>query len=99
MAKKKKFVSPSPNAQLYLKEDQYVTSDGKTINAGDLIKVKGEYGTKFKFIAYVKHTISGATWVDCLELERGVARAFRSFREDRIKPIHIPKRRNKKRVA
>lgn len=65
-----------------------------TIENGDLIKVVGEYGMRFKFVSVTTNTKTGAFWVDCHEVHRGQVGAFRSFSVDRIK--RIPKRRIKK---
>ncbi len=65
-----------------------------TIETGDLIKVVGEYGMRFKFVSITTNTKTGASWVDCHEVHRGQVGAFRSFSLDRIK--RIPKRRLKK---
>jgi len=64
------------------------------IERGDLIKVTGEYGTKFKFESITTNPKNGATWVDCFETWRGRTGAYRSFSIDRIK--RIPKRRPRK---
>lgn len=64
--------------------------NGFLIEAGDIIKVTGEYGSKFKFVGVTTNTRTGATWVDCFELIRGVPSQFRAFKEDRIK--RVPKK-------
>lgn len=61
--------------------------NGFPIAAGDIIKVRGEYGVSFKFIGVTTNTLTGSTWVDCLEIFRGKAQQFRAFKEDRIKRI------------
>lgn len=94
MRKKKKVVGPL--SHFYETKDSIELPTGKVINNGDIIKIKGEYGTKFRFIGHTVNKRTGATWIDCFELERGQVRAWRSFKEDRIKPIHIPKKRRKK---
>lgn len=68
----------------------YMEVNGFPIEAGDIIKVTGEYGSKFKFVGVTTNTRTGATWVDCFELIRGVPSQFRAFKEDRIK--RVPKR-------
>jgi hypothetical protein len=65
-----------------------------TIERGDLIKVAGEYGTKFKFESITTNPKNGAVWVDCFEMWRGRTGAYRSFAIDRVK--RIPKRRPRK---
>lgn len=68
--------------------------DGFVISQGDLIKVRGEYGVRFKFSSLTTNLESGAQWIDCFEVFRGQVGAFRSFKSDRIK--RIPKKRTKK---
>jgi hypothetical protein len=68
-----------------------VTVDGRLYTAGDIIKIDGEHGGKFKFHSLVTNTETGAQWVDCFELQKGVASAYRSFKVDRMK--RIPKKR------
>lgn len=64
------------------------------IERGDLIKIAGEYGTKFKFESITTNPANGAVWVDCFETYRGRSGAYRSFTTDRVK--RIPKRRPRK---
>jgi hypothetical protein len=71
-------------------------SSGKVISKGELFKVAGEYGVRFKFHSLTKNLTTGSEWVDCFEVYRGQVGAQRSFTSDRIK--RIPKKRIKKRV-
>ena len=64
-----------------------INIDGFTILQGDFFKIKGEYGSKFKFYSLTKNLESGAEWVDCFEVSRGQVGALRSFKSDRIKRI------------
>lgn len=83
MARRKKVVvADSP-----LETEPYMEVDGFPINAGDIIKVKGEYGTKFKFVGITTNKETGSQWVDCFEIFRGKAQQFRAFKEDRIKRV------------
>lgn len=75
---------------------ELVLPDGKIINRGDLFKVSGEYGMKFKFYSLTTNVETGAEWIDCFEVYRGQVGAQRSFTSDRIK--RIPKKRKKKSV-
>lgn len=78
--------------------EPYMEVDGFPIHGGDIIKVKGEYGTKFKFVGVTTNTETGASWVDCHEIFRGKAQQFRAFKQDRIK--RVPQRgRRAKRVS
>lgn len=71
-----------------------ITVDNHKIVRGDIIKIRGIYGTKFKFMEHVLNPQNGAEWIDCIELDRGVSCAMRSFRPDRVK--RIPKKRVKR---
>jgi hypothetical protein len=68
----------------------------RTLLAGEIIKINGEYGSRFKFHSLVTNTITGTQWIDCFEIQKGVPSAWRSFRSDRIKLIPI--KRGKKNV-
>lgn len=90
MGKRKKFEGRDP----FIREESFVTDDGKTIVRGDLIKIKGIWGVQFKFLHHVNNPKIDVSWIDCLELEKGVACGMRSFYPDRVK--HIPKKRGKR---
>jgi hypothetical protein len=96
MARRYKHVTPEI-AKKFVRESS-VMVDGFLISEGDVFKVRGEYGGKFKFHSFVTNNISGAQWVDCFELISGTPSVFRSFKLDRIKTI--PKRgKRRKRVV
>lgn len=61
--------------------------DGFEVRAGDLIKVRGEYGSKFKVRGLTTNTETGAQWIDCFEVIRGVPSQFRAFKIERVKRI------------
>jgi hypothetical protein len=77
-----------------LKEPRVTLPSGKTIEKGEIFRVSGEYGLKFKFDSLTTNPETGSEWVDCFEVFRGRAGAFRSFRSERIK--RIPKKRVKR---
>lgn len=68
----------------------YMEINGFSVNKGDIIKVSGEYGARFKFVGITSNTLTGSSWVDCFEIIGTVPSVFRSFKEDRVK--RIPKR-------
>lgn len=70
-----------------------ITVDGFVIEQGEMIKIKGEYGSRFKFISLTKNNDNGLEWVDCVEYEKGFPRAMRSFNIDKVK--RIPARRKR----
>jgi hypothetical protein len=72
--------------------------DGRVIESGEIIKINGEWGGKFKFIEHVVRTDSGIEWIDCFEVVKGVSSGWRSFRPERIKPMPKRKKRKKKTV-
>lgn len=73
-------------------------ADGFPINAGDIIKIKGEYGTKFMFRGITTNPKTGTSWVDCYEMFRGKPQQFRAFDIDRVK--RVPQRgKRAKRVS
>jgi len=78
----------------FIREDFFVTDQGRTVSNGELIKIKGVWGTKFKFINYVTNPTNGVSWIDCIELEKGIGCGWRSFYPDRVKTM--PKKRGKR---
>ena len=68
----------------------------RVLVSGEVIKIAGEYGSKFRFDSLVTNKETGVQWVDCFELSKGVVSACRSFRSDRIKLMPI--KRGKKNV-
>jgi hypothetical protein len=94
MGRRKKVTSP--NQHLYDRTPEYTLESGRTISEGEVIKIDGVWGTKFKFKEHVIRTDNGKTWIDCYELEKGINCGLRSFHPDRIKPIPIRKRRSRK---
>jgi hypothetical protein len=61
----------------------------RTVLSGEVIKISGEHGAKFKFISLVTNKETGATWIDCFELDKNIVSAWRSFKTDRIKLMPI----------
>ena len=65
----------------------------RVLVTGDIIKISGEYGSRFKFDSLVTNKETGAQWIDCFELSKGSVSACRSFKSDRIKLIPIKRGR------
>lgn len=80
----------------YFETIPYMNINGFEVQAGDIIKVHGEHGGKFKFIGITKNNLTGSQWVDCFEIINGVSSVFRSFKEDRIKRIPSRGQRRKR---
>jgi hypothetical protein len=82
----------------YFETVPHMVVDGFDINAGDIIKIQGQYGSKFKFIGVTKNNLTGSQWVDCFEIINGISSVFRSFKQEKVK--RIPNRRKRaKRVV
>lgn len=86
MAKRKTASVVSEMAKKFVREDRMLL-DGFEVVRGDIIKVVGQYGLKFKFDSLVTNAETGATWVDCFEVFRGTASQFRSFSPQLVKRI------------
>lgn len=93
MARRKKTVSSKATTSKFLHEPTAIIN-GIEFNAGDIIKIQGEHGVKFKFDSLVTNTETGSQWIDCFELQRGMTSCYRSFAVDRIK--RIPKKRGRR---
>ena len=85
MAKKKTFEIPEM-AKKFIREDKMLV-DGFEIVRGDIIKIVGQYGLKFKFDSFVTNSETGATWIDCFEVFRNTASQYRSFKPELVKRI------------
>jgi hypothetical protein len=77
----------TPVAETKFRTETTFELNGFEVNAGDIIKAKGEYGAKFKVRGLTTNIETGATWVDCFELIRGVPSQFRAFKLDRVKRV------------
>lgn len=67
--------------------EPYMEVNGFAIQRGDIIKIQGEYGSKFKFIGLTTNKNTGASWVDCFQIIGTVPSVFRSFKIERVKRI------------
>lgn len=92
MGRRKKVVSA--NEHLYSRTPHYTMPEGRVIERGEIIKIDGEWGGRFRFHEHVVRTDSGAEWIDCFEMVKGTPSGWRSFRPDRIKPL--PRKRVKR---
>lgn len=72
-----------------------VLPNGKTVVAGEIIKIMGEYGTTFRFDSLTTNVKTGVSWIECRELYKGQIGAFRAFYIERVKKLPV---RRKKRV-
>lgn len=87
----------STPSETHLSHEYSIEVDGFTIESGDIVKVKGERGSKFKFSSFVTNTRTGSQWVDCFETIRGQAGVQRSFKLDQIKRVPVRGKRVRRR--
>jgi hypothetical protein len=98
VGKKRVMKNLNPKAHLFVNTNYYqIPESGRVVEEGELIKIVGEHGKRFKFKQHVKRTDNDIEWIDCIEIEKGLSAGWRSFRPDRIKPL--PKSRRQKRAA
>ena len=90
MGRRKKVQTNDP----FVRQESFATEDGRSVTRGDIIKIKGIWGTKFKFHEYVTNPKNNVSWIDCVELEKGVGCGMRSFYPERVKIV--PKKRGKR---
>jgi hypothetical protein len=93
MVRRRNVSEPKPTKFFRFPE---IEVNGFIVEKGEIIKVKDEWGMRFKFDNLVTNIETGAQWVDCYEVYKSRTGVLRSFRLDRIK--RIPKRRGKRRV-
>jgi len=90
--RKKVFIKPSD----FVREPEAILPNGRKIERGDIIKVVGEHGLRFKFDSLVTNTKTGSQWIDCFEVYKMRTGVLRAFKADRIKPM--PKTRRRRRA-
>lgn len=90
MGKQRKYNGTDP----FIREDSFITDDGKVVTKGDIVKIKGIWGSTFRFLNYVTNPKTNVSWVDCIQIEKGLGCGFRSFYPERVKII--PKKRGKR---
>ena len=93
MGRVRKYTGADP----FIRSDSFTTDDQKTVNKGDTIKIKGIWGTEFKFLNFVTNPITEVSWIDCIQLERGIGCGLRSFYPNRVKIVSKEKKRGRKR--
>lgn len=91
--RKRKSVPPPPSKFFRFPE---ITVDNFVIEKGEMIKIQGEHGMRFKFDCLVTNKETGAQWIDCFEVYKMRTGVLRSFKLDRVK--RIPKRRGRRRA-
>jgi hypothetical protein len=92
--RKRKSVAPPPSK--FYREPEAILPGGRKLERGDMIRVSGEHGLRFKFDSLVTNKETGSQWIDCFEVYKARTGVLRSFTADRIKPM--PKRRRKRRA-
>jgi hypothetical protein len=94
MGRRKKVSSPFEH--LYSRIPEYILENGRVISAGEVIKIDGVWGVKFKFKEHVIRTDNNKQWIDCYELDKGASCGLRSFYPEKIKPLPVRNRHKNK---
>lgn len=89
--RKRKSVPPPPSKFFRFPE---ITVGNFVIEKGEIIKIQGEHGVRFKFDCLVTNKETGAQWIDCYEVHKMRTGVLRSFTADRV--VRIPKRRKRR---
>lgn len=92
--RKRKHVAPPPSK--FYREPEAILPTGRKIERGDMIRVSGEHGLRFRFDSLVTNKETGSQWIDCFEVYKARTGVLRSFKADRVKPM--PKRRRRRRA-
>ena len=82
----------------FIKESEVTTPDGKLVSEGDIIKIHGEHGKKFRFSKFVTRQDNGLTWIDCYEMDKNLPCGLRSFRLERVRIIPKPSGRKRRKT-
>jgi hypothetical protein len=93
--KKVKSIKP---AQTKFTREYQLQVGNFTIVQGDIIKIEGEHGGKFKFDAVVTNTENGKVWVDCFDVHKKSLGGYRSYAPERVKRIPTKRGKRKKNV-
>jgi hypothetical protein len=93
MGRRRKVVLEETN---FIHEPEVTLESGHVISQGDLIKIQGQHGMKFKFHSLVTNKTTGVQWIDCFEVYRMSPGVWRSFYPEQIK--RIPKKRGRRKA-
>lgn len=87
MARSKKNIAEvSELGKRFVREYKMIV-DGFEIVKGDMIKIYGQYGQKFRFECVTTNSATGAVWIDCFEIMGKVASTYRAFKVEDVKRI------------
>lgn len=91
---KKKIEAPKETYS-FLTKVPYATFGNEQISAGEIIKIDGIQGTKFRFDSHVTNTRTGDTWVDVYELEGDQPVRARAFHTSKVRLVKKRGRRTR----
>lgn len=92
---KKMAVQPPPS--IFIKDTSPLAlPSGGVLEQGDVFRVHGEYGTRFKFFSLTTNRETGVSWVDCFEVYKLRGGVMRSFYIEKIKKIPVRRKRRVK---
>jgi hypothetical protein len=98
MGRHRKYVIPEI-ALKFQHEYSVELPNGKTIEAGENIKISGEYGGLFRFDSFTTNIETGSSWIECREFYKGQIGQYRAFYINRVKKIPVRRKRVSRKPA
>lgn len=95
MPRKKKV--PTPESKFDRDLSPLKLPSGAIIEPGEIFRVDGEHGLRFKFYSLTTNKETGVSWVDCFEVYKARSGVMRSFYVERIKKIPVRRKRRVRR--
>lgn len=97
MARPRKLAVPPAPSKFTRNMEALVLKDGATIEPGEIIRIDGEHGLRFKFYSLTTNTETGVSWIDCFEVYKARSGVMRSFYVEKIRKIPVRRKRRVKR--
>jgi hypothetical protein len=97
MARPRKLAIPPKPSKFVRDTSALKLSDGALVEPGEIIRVSGEHGLRFKFYSLTTNTETGASWVDCFEVYKARSGVMRSFYVERVRKIPVRRKRRVRR--
>lgn len=99
MARSKKMAIPPQPSKFTRDFSALELPGGTVVEPGEIVRVSGEHGLRFKFYSLTTNTETGVSWVDCFEVYKARTGVMRSFYAERIRKIPVRRKRRVKRIA
>jgi hypothetical protein len=97
--RRKKMANPPPPSNFKKDLSALTLPNGSIIEPGEVFRIAGEHGTRFKFHSLTTNIRTGASWVDCFEVYKARSGVMRSFYIENVVKIPVRRKRRVKRSA